>query len=693
MKIHKEIRFRVYITFLGMCLFGVGIIYKGVTIQFKEGKELNSLADSLHTKIETIQPERGNIYSEDGSLLSSSIPEFDLRLDMDAIPDDTLYKYIEPLSKGLATVLKDNSWTEYKAILSREKTNKNRYFLLKKKANYSQYLLVKAMQPFCKGANKGGFIAESHTKRINPFGLLANRVVGMWRKNAQNIGLEAVYDSMLRGSQGQRVVRRIAGGAWMPIDGSEIEPENGRDVITTIDVNIQDVAENALLHQIVKEQASFGTCIVMEVKTGKIKAMANLGRMKDSSYYEDYNYALKQMEPGSTFKLVSLISMMRDKLIHIDDKINCEGGRTRIGPYTISDSHAGLGLLTIKDAFAHSSNVAFAKLIYKNYKDSIGSYWTNLHTLGLDDKTGLGLSGERKPYFIRDSVTKGRFCLAFMGIGYQVMITPLHTCMVYNSIANNGKMMKPYLVNSVREYGKDIVTTSPKIVHDKILDSSSIVLLKEVMAEVVESGTGKALKNPYYTICGKTGTAQVADKGIKYTDRVYSGSFVGFFPKENPQYTICVVLRTRKGSNNYYGGQIALPIFKEVANRLYAINMHKTKSIAENEKVNVALPIKSMKSDEYNYLANKLNLTAQAIASPAWIRQMSDTSGKLIFNTVEQYKNLVPNVNGMGLRDAIYVLENAGLKVITMGRGKVMTQSIPPGSAFSKGQKITIQLS
>ena len=694
MNTSKDIRYRVYISFLGMCIFAALILYKGGLIYFKEGKELKSLADSLHTRISVIQPERGNIYSEDGSLLSSSIPEFDLRIDMKAIPKDTFNKYIEPLSKSLSNTLKEFTWTEYKENLSNEYAQGNRYFLLKKKANYAQYLEVKKFQPFCKGQNKGGFIAESNTKRINPFGLLANRVVGLYRKNAQNIGIERRYNTYLQGSQGQRIERKIAGGTWMPIDGSEIDPENGKDILTTIDVNIQDVAENALLKQVEKEQATFGTCIVMEVKTGKIKAMANLGRRPDGSYGEDYNYAYQRIEPGSTFKLTSLISLFRARLININDKIDCQGGAWRIGPYTIHDSHAGLGVLTIKDAFAHSSNVAFAKLIYSNYNDKIGTYWSNLHALRLDIKTGLDLDGESRPSFKRDSAKNGAYSLAYMGTGYLVMITPLHTCMVYNTIANGGKMMKPYLVNSVREYGKDILTFQPTVLEDHIVDSSSLEQIKSAMNEVVESGTGKDLKNPFYTVCGKTGTAQVADKGIRYTDKVYHGSFVGFFPKEDPQYTICVVLRTRQGSSNYYGGLIALPVFKEVANRLYAIKMHEKNNIADQEKIKNVLPAKSIKAEQYNILASKLAIAKKIPNAPGWLQNIStDSLGNLTYAALPTYANQVPDVSGMGLKDALYELEKAGLKVIPQGKGKVITQSIAPGSTYSKGQKITIQLS
>jgi cell division protein FtsI (penicillin-binding protein 3) len=364
-----------------------------------------------------------------------------------------------------------------------------------------------------------------------------------------------------------------------------------------------------------------------------------------------------------------------------------------MGPYKINDSHSGLGLLTIREAFAKSSNVAFAKLIHSNYKDDIESYWKNLHEMHLDQLTGLGLSGEVKPKINRDSVSKGRYSLAYMGMGYQVLITPLHTCMVYNAIANNGKMMKPYLVNAIREYGKDVVTYEPTVLHESILDSATIAPLKETMNAVVEIGTGKALKNNYYSICGKTGTAQVADKGIKYSDRVYHGSFVGFFPKEDPQYTICVVLRTRKGSSNYYGGQIALPVFKEVANRLYAINMHNANTIARREQTKNRISTKSMNAEAFQIVSKFLNLEAPVNQANGFVHaSRADSNGKLQVKPLIWSRSIVPDVNGMGLRDAMYTLEKMGLHVEVKGKGKVTAQSIDPGSAIQKGQKIQLQL-
>ena len=295
----QEIRFRVYITFIVMLVVGIAIVYKAARIQVHEGKELIAHADSMHTKLQTIDPERGNIYSEDGALLASTVPQFDIHIDFSAIPNDTFLKYQVDMAKSIATILDDDrTASEYLTMLqaAQRGPKPNRYFLLKKKANYEQYMALRSIQPFCKGQNKGGFIVEVNNKRVNPYGLLANRVVGIWRKNGKTAGLEREYDPYLSGTQGQRVLRCIAGGVWMPVDGSEIDPKNGNDVHTTLDVNIQDVAENALLEQVRKEKAEFGTCIVMEVKTGKIKAMANLGRQpNDTTYAEDFNYPLNWM--------------------------------------------------------------------------------------------------------------------------------------------------------------------------------------------------------------------------------------------------------------------------------------------------------------------------------------------------------------------------------------------------------------
>jgi cell division protein FtsI (penicillin-binding protein 3) len=695
MSADKVIRLRVYLCFMGMCLFALAILAKGSMVIFKEGPQLKAYADSLYTDVQVLQPERGNIYTEDGSLLSSSIPEFDIRLDLVTVPKDTFNKYINSLAHGLAEILHERgkSAVDYKMTLKKQQKKGNQYYLLARKVSYSQYLKIKKLQPFAKGANKGGFMTESHIKRINPFGILANRTVGIWRKNAQNVGLEDAFNKHLKGKEGKRIVRKIAGGAYMPVDGSEVEPINGKDVVTTLDMNIQDVAENALMKQLKIDNAAFGTCVVMETKTGKIKAMANLGRQKNGSYYEDKNYALLGIEPGSTCKVISLISLLNDNKTKIDKTINCGPGSYRIGKRRVTDSHP-VGVVSVENALAQSSNVGFFKMIYHNYKNDKDAYINNLKKLNLHQPTGIEINGESKTNLNETRVHDEEYLIGSMGYGYGIKLTPMHLCMVYNAIANNGKLMKPYLVNSVKEYGETIEQYEPTVLNGNAVNQNAVEDIKNAMHAVVQRGTGKKLRNPYYNICGKTGTARVVDKGIKYSDRVYHASFIGFFPKEDPQYTIAVVVRTSKNSRNYYGGLLALPVFQEVANRLYATHVVTPKTYVNTDSLHKTPEIKQIHATQYATVAKALGMKMRTNVVSGWIQSAKEASDKKWDATVVHYgKSDVPNVKGMGLRNAMNILESRGLRVIPVGKGKVAKQSMEPGDVIIKGQTITIHLS
>ena len=695
MSADRVIRLRVYLCFMGMCLFALAILVKGSMVIFKEGPQLRAYADSLYTDVQVLQPERGNIYTEDGSLLSSSIPEFDIRLDLVTVPKDTFNKYITSLSQGLAEVLYDRgkSASDYKFTLKKQQKKGNQYYLLARKVSYSQYLKIKQLQPFAKGANKGGFMTESHIKRINPFGILANRTVGIWRKNAQNVGLEDAFNSHLKGKEGKRIVRKIAGGAYMPIDGSEVEPVNGKDVVTTLDMNIQDVAENALMKQLQIDQAAFGTCIVMETKTGKIKALANLGRQTDGSYYEDKNYALTGIEPGSTCKVISLIALLNDKKIKIDNTINCGPGTYKIGRRRVNDSHP-VGVVTVEDALAQSSNIGFFKMVYGNYKNNKDAFINNLKKLNLHQPTGIEIKGESKSNLNEKRIHDEEYLIGSMGYGYGLRLTPMHLCMVYNAIANNGKLMKPYLVKEVKEYGETIQEFGPQILNEHAVTEGAVKDIKNAMYAVVQRGTGKKLRNPYYKICGKTGTARVVDKGIRYSDRVYHASFIGFFPKEDPQYTIAVVVRTSKNSRHYYGGLLALPVFQEVANRLYATHVKTPSTYVNTDSLHRTPELKKIHATQFSTIASALGMKTRTAVESGWLQSAKESDDKKWDTKVVKFgKSSVPNVQGMGLRNAMTVLESRGLRVIPVGKGKVGTQSIEPGSAIKKGQTITIHLS
>jgi cell division protein FtsI (penicillin-binding protein 3) len=693
--IKKDIKFRVYLSFILLCAFAAAIIFKAAHIQVTQGKQLVQLFKDNYIRVDTIQPDRGNIYSDDGSLLSTSLPVFDIFVDFKTIHKDTFTKHVNELAAQLSKLFNDKPAAEYLSILNQQYTAKHRYFKLKNDISYDKYIAIQKLPILKYGPNKGGFKSEAIGRRINPFQMLGNRMIGSYRPNVPNVGLEGSFDDVLKGKIGVRVERKLSSDVWMPIEETELDPENGKDIVTNINVNTQDIAENALLKVLEKEQAAFGTCIVMETKTGKIKAMANLGRQANGSYAEDYNYALQPIEPGSTFKINALLSAIDDGFVTLDDKINANGGVCYFANQKMSDSHLGLGTISIKDAFSHSSNVACAKLIYNNYLKNPAQFIKHLKDMQIDKPTGVDILGEAKPRIARiNQEFTNPASLAWLAIGYEVMVTPLRTCMVYNTIANNGVMMKPYIVNEVMEYGRSIKKIEPTVLAKNICKPTTIAQLKDAAYAVVEEGTGKALKNNVYSICGKTGTAQVADKGIKYSDKVYHGSFVGFFPKDDPMYTICVVIRTKKGASNYYGGQIALPVFKEVADRLYAISTKHHIAI-QNDTIPSSQKTcaNGMLYANMQFLNKQLNCFTNYPASVGtYINGFADSTGNLTLKAVNVDKVTVPNVIGMGLRDAVKVLELAQLHVNVKGKGKVISQSLQPGNNYRKGQLIYITL-
>lgn len=696
MDIKKDIRFRVYIAFTCIVVFGCAIILKAAHIQTKEGPRLKAMAKEMHTRFDTLLAARGNIYTEDGILLSSSIPEFDVHIDFSVI-DSALFAHgIDSLCGCMANLFMDKSADQYKEEFVRAYNSDNKYYLLARKLKYYQYEALRTFPIFKKGKGLGGFIADSKEKRVTPYNLLAYRTIGVFRDSNVS-GLEATYNKELVGENGRRVVQKSTGSVWVPVEGSEVDPQDGKDVVTTLDINVQDVAEHALMSILQKYECLYGTCIVMEVATGKIRTLVNLGRQPDGSYWEDFNYAMIPTEPGSTFKMVTLLSLLQDKFITVDDKVDARGGAIRFGNRVMKDSHLGLHEMPIWKAYAESSNAAMAWLAYKYYGDKPTKYVNHLRALHLDRPTGLDLLGERRSQVVAPGDrTWSNTSLPWMATGYGVLITPLHTCMMYNAIANNGKMMKPYLVSSIKEYGKEVRTIQPKVV-DQIADSSTVAQLQKCMKAVVTEGTGKGIESPYYTMAGKTGTAQVADKGIRYTDGVYQGSFVGYLPADKPKYTICVVIRTKPHSAAYYGGAIAAPVFRMVADKIFSVNMGAwagpLDSLAKNN--NGIIPAKAATARSYQVMLNALD--KHTPVNFDYMNKMmdlhTDSNKHIAVQPKQLYRNLVPDVTGMGLKDAVYMLENSGLRVQVVGAGKVSIQSLTPGTRIIKGQQIILQLS
>lgn len=691
MSIKRDIRFRVYLSFTMMFFFGLAIIGRILWIQLHEGKELRAMSERTHTKTEIMPASRGDILSEDGQLLSSTRPEFEIRIDFKSINADTFAVYVDELSDSLAGLFRNKTSKVYAAELRNAFKEGKRYYLLAKGVPYYEYQRLRGFPIFDKGQRRGGFIAEHKAKRENPYKILAYRTIGLWRENAANVGLESAYDTALAGREGSRVMRKASGNVWMPVRGSEYEPVDGRDIVTTLDIKIQEVAENALLQTLEQYGCQWGTVIVMETETGKIKALANLGRQKDGSYWEDKNYALEKNEPGSTFKLMSLYALIEEGHVNIDDITSAFGGIKYFGKQRVRDDHLGMGSISIKDAFAKSSNVVFANLVATKFKDDPMRYIKRLQKLHLHEKTGIDLKGETDP-LIKTPKSKSWntvTSLPWIAYGYESLITPLHTCMVYNAVANGGRLMKPYLVSEIREYGDVVRKFDPVVLEEQIGSPATIRQLKEVMREVVVSGTGKRVQSPYYNAAGKTGTAQVADGEVSYADGVKQGSFVGFFPYENPKYTIAVLVRSVPGGA-YYGGVVAAPVFKTIADKLYAAHIGgwKIPEFAGVQEMNFKNGLPSSIQRVLTGLDYQAEASSQfGIGYLSGIRQ---NKAEISESAIDGKS--VPNVQGMGLKDAVYLLENIGMKVKTQGFGTVISQSIDAGTALQPGSTITLKL-
>jgi cell division protein FtsI (penicillin-binding protein 3) len=720
MDVKKDILWRVYLCFIGMILLGAVVLGRAFYIQQAEGKYWKNMGNDLHLKYLPVNAERGTIYSEDGNILSTSVPIFDVFVDFAAegLREKNGKRFnenIDSLGICLANLFKDKTALEYKKQLQQAYKNQDRYYILKKKISFSAYKELRGFPLVRLGRNKSGFIFDARDKRINPYVLLANRTIGLSREDStKNVGLERSYDSLLKGSSGQRLMRYIA-GAYMPVEGAELEAENGKDIITTLDTYMQDVTENALMKMMLGNNSLHGTAIVMETATGKIKAIANLGQRKNadgtaikdrdgnSIYDEDLNYGIgKATEPGSIFKLATLMSLLDDKYVTINSKVDCEGGVKNFYGLKIKDSHLGAGSISVKQAFYTSSNVAFAKMADQYYHSQPSKFIDHLHHFRLDTITGIDIDAASAKTTIKKPTNRSwaNTTIPFMAHGYEELVTPLHMLMLYNAVANNGKMMKPYLVNAVKDYGIEVKTMQPKVLVDKICSDETLAQLKECLMAVVDSahGTGhKILSNNTYGIAGKTGTAVTAlnNKGYNKGNKIYQASFIGYFPADAPKYTVAVVIQNSNESKLVYGADVSGRVFKEISDKIYGRYLSNKQFIATTIADSLQYSFYGMKNDlsaVFNYL--KMPFTDSAVTGN--FRQTSMKNNFSFLNaplySSASSGSVTPNVVGMGLKDAVYLLENSGLKVAAAGRGRVMNQSVTAGTNFKKGQTISLVL-
>ena len=702
MDVKRDILWRVYLSYILVVIVCIAIFAKAIYIQQVQGSHWRSMSDSLHQKLVEIEAERGTIYSGDGQMLSTSIPQFDIYIDFRVASlrekNGLLFRSnIDSLSECLANLFKDQTGGEYKLMLQQGYKEEDGYFLLRKKISFREYDQLRKFPLFKFGRYKSGMIANEKTIRLNPYQMLAFRTIGLAR-DSNKVGLEMTYDSLLKGRNGKQTVRTIAGGVNVPVDDTyEIEPETGKDIVSTIDVFMQDVTENALMKMMIKNDATQGCAIVMEVKTGKIKAIANLGKRGNGRYWEDFNYAISPSEPGSTFKLATMMALLEDKKISLNQRVNLENGVWHIAGQTVYDSERHKeNDVTVKQAFELSSNVAMAKLVSTYYGSTPNQFLLRLKKMRMDTVTGIDLAGERKPVIYKPG---GRFwgptTLPWMAFGYNLSISPLQTTALYNAVANNGRMMRPYLVSAIKEEGVLLREFEPRAVDENICSNETLKQLQACLEGVCIEGTARDLfKNAAFHVAGKTGTALVADGNRGYADKIYQSSFAGYFPAENPQYTCVVVIKNKAHAAVYYGAAVAGPVFKEIADRLYSTYIRQSNTAGIKQK--------KIDSSAFNYAGSKRDVK---LVTARLQLKYSDSTGRadewitingkeatIVMNRKELDTKTMPQLTGMGLKDVVYLCENIGLKVNVKGKGKVAVQSIMPGQAIAKGQLISIEL-
>ena len=646
---------RFYSLVVGLTLFAFVLIGKLIYIQFYIGEEGVNVGSGTIIKNVILEPSRGNIYSADGSILATSIPRYELHWDA-IVPSETVFNLNKKILADSLELIMDRSSGEILKTIEKVRFNKNRYWLVAKNLSYSEYIRYKTFPIFNKSSYRGGLIAEQQIVREHPLGKIAERTIGYEKKDKNGkfitVGLEGAFSQYLRGNSGLRLKQKIANGQWKPIsDSNEKEPTEGYDLHTTLDVNIQDIAHNALLTQLEQFEAEHGTVVVMEVKTGAIKAIANLGRTQEGKYFEKLNYAVGEShEPGSTFKLMGMIAALEDKVIDIDTPIETGNGKmTFFGKYKVTDSkRGGHGTISAARAFEVSSNVGLVKIVYDHYKSTPKQFVDRLYNMGLNKPLGLPITGEGLPKipYPSDADWDG-LDLPWMAYGYGISLTPLQTLTFYNAIANGGEMVKPRFINEISNFGNmPTKVFSKQILNPSICSSETLTKVQDMMFNVVDKkwGTAHRIKDPMISMAGKTGTCQ-----LDYTtDKMeYIASFVGYFPAKKPKYSCIVVIHRPNKSKGYYGAIVAAPVFKKIAKKIF------------ND-----IPIKvTIKPSDLKKLENNLK---------------NDT---------------IPNVVGMSKEGAKLLLQAIGLKIILKGEGNVKRQSIDPGIKVGISQMIILELS
>ena len=708
MDIKNEILWRIYAVLVILILVAVTIFFKTAQIQIIEGPKWKSRRDSLHVDLRPVKGERGSIMAKDGSLLASSLPFYEVRMDTraSAMTDKIFNDNIDTLAGALVPFMRNlfSTKEDIKNYIIDARKSKNRYLFIAKGISYPDLQKIKSFPLFELGPYAGGIIINRLSRRSRPYKMLARRTVG-YVTDRGAVGLEAYYNDRLKGDSEEFLMQRIAGGYWVPLnDISDVEPKRGDDIVTTIDIDIQDIAGNALLKALKKNDASHGCVIVMEVKTGAIRAIANVQRNTSGNYGEFYNHAIgTKSEPGSTFKLATIMALLEDNYIDLDDVIELNKGEYEFYGEQMRDaSFHSLDSATVRRAFEISSNVGLAKMAFDNYEKGgkRAQFLKRLRQFHLHEPTNIEIHGEKSPYLKSPDNEKDKWSgttIPWMAIGYEMEITPLQLLTFYNAVANDGRMMKPYLVSEIRQFGNVVEAFSPIVIDEQIANSETIKKAKQLLEGVVENGTANNIKSVNYRIAGKTGTAQRNYSKIKKGEKLkYQASFAGYFPSNNPIYS-CIVVINDPNKGQFYGSQVAAPVFKEISDRCFV--KETISQIPINKRPKVKLSYRHLPSysigykEDYSTVLSFLGLNYHKKASTDWTVMDIDSSAMVLKPIAEIPQKVVPNVVGMGLRDAVFKLEEQGITVyVVNGKGKVVRQSVRPGVKARMGMRVYLTL-
>jgi cell division protein FtsI (penicillin-binding protein 3) len=700
MAARDEIVWRGALVYFAIGLLAVVLLLRILILQYVQRGKWADMSEKFVFKTAEMPANRGDILTSDGRLLASSVPYYTIYMDTrsSGMLSSTWSNGISGLSAGLAQYLGVRSAAGWRSLITDARKKGDRYFLIQRKVSYETLKKLKELPIFREGQYKGGMVAQAENRRILPNSDLAARTIGYLNLGSEGneVGVEGAFDKDLAGKNGVAVKQRLTGGDWIIVEGpNSVESRDGNDVVTTLDLDLQDVATTALLNQLKKNDADHGCAVLMEVSTGNVKAIVNLGLQDDGDYHETYNYAIgESTEPGSTFKLPSLMAAIEDGVIDTGDLVNTGTGTVKYYDKVIRDTKEH-GIITVNQVFEESSNVGTSKLIYEHYKDHPKDFVNRLYAMRLNKPLELQLKGEGEPLirYPGDKLWSG-LSLPMMSHGYEVQLTPLQILTFYNAVANDGKMMRPLFVSAIMRNGSVLTRYEPEVIINSIASRSTIRKAKKMMEGVVERGTAMNLRNPNYKIAGKTGTAQIArDKyGYRTGERMsYSASFVGYFPAESPLYS-CIVVVNSPSNGVYFGNVVAGTVFKEISDKVYATRFFRDYKPENKNEIKPSAPdIGNGYRGDINEVLKNIDVRYKRTADDDWVatRESGDTV-RLAGIKIQQ--GLVPDVRGMSLRDAVFLLENSGIRVKYSGKGRVLRQSPEHGARYSDGTVVSLEM-